>query len=220
MTNYPKISMLKIYLDILDPEQKKIFEKLRAFGKNGVLGGGTAISLQIKHRRSFDFDIFLPEPIPKTLFKKTQEVFGSNLEKLIDSTDQLTFITNGKTAVTFLYYYFSPLHPLVETEVINLFDLRDLATDKAATIGRRGIWRDYVDLFFLLKKDYIDLSKIIEEASWRFGANFSPKLFLEQLCYFGDIRDFTTQFIKEKYTPSEIKLFFENLVSGYLKTKL
>lgn len=92
MTNYPKISMLKIYLDVLDPEQKKIFEKLRAFGKDGVLGGETAISLQIKHRRSFDFDIFLPKPIPQTLFKKTQEVFGPNLEKLIDSTDQLTFL--------------------------------------------------------------------------------------------------------------------------------
>lgn len=212
--------MSKIYLDILGSEQKRIFEKLRDFGKEGVLGGGTAISLQISHRQSFDFDIFLSKPIPKALFKKAQEVFGPNLEKLIDSRDQLTFLINRKTAVTFLYYYFPPLHPLVKTEIINLFDLWDLASDKAATIGRRGIWRDYVDLFFLFKKDYIDLSKVIEEASRRFEANFSPKLFLEQLCYFGDINDFTTQFIKEKYEPSEIKLFFEKLVSKYLKAKL
>lgn len=212
--------MSKIYLEIFNPERKKIFSQLKAFQKEGILGGGTAIALQIKHRRSFDFDIFLPKPIPKTIFKKTQEVFGSNLEKLVDNTDQLTILIDGKTALTFLYYYFPPLHPIVKTDSVDLFNLRDLATDKAATIGRRGIWRDYIDLFFLIKNGYVKFPTIIAEAQKRFGADFAPKLFLEQLCYFDDIKDFTIEFIKERYAPNQIKSFFEKIISDYLKTKL
>lgn len=142
----------------------------------------------------------MPKPIPKNFFKKAQTVFGP--------------------AATFLYYYFPPLHPLVKIDPINLFDLRDLATDKAATIGRRGLWRDYVDLFFLIKDAYVKFPTVIAEAQKRFGADFAPKLFLEQLCYFDDIHDFTVEFIKERYIPNQIKSFFEKTVSEYSKAEL
>jgi len=41
--------------------------------------------------------------------------------------------------------------------------MNDIAADKAFTVGRRGAFRDYVDLYFLLK-DKTTLPKIISDA--------------------------------------------------------
>ena len=57
--------MLSIHLELLDKERRKVFEKLSAFSQTAVLGGGTALSLQIAHRLSFDFDLFLKKPLKK-----------------------------------------------------------------------------------------------------------------------------------------------------------
>ena len=39
----------------------------------------------------------------------------------------------------------------VKTSSLPLFDKRDIAADKAYTVGRRPAWRDYVDFFSCLK---------------------------------------------------------------------
>ena len=51
--------MTKLYLDVLDEPRRKVFERLSVFTRlGGVLAGGTAMALQLNHRRSDDFDIF------------------------------------------------------------------------------------------------------------------------------------------------------------------
>jgi hypothetical protein len=42
------------------------------------------------------------------------------------------------------------------------------------------------------------------------------KTFLSQLIYFEDLKDFTVEFIKEKYSVDEIKGFFKQAVLNYL----
>ena len=39
--------MLSIHLELLDKERRKVFENLRVFSEMAVLGGGTALALQI-----------------------------------------------------------------------------------------------------------------------------------------------------------------------------
>jgi hypothetical protein len=52
--------MPKIYLDqSLDLERKKTLKILSPLKKEAVLGGGTALALQLGHRKSFDFNLFL-----------------------------------------------------------------------------------------------------------------------------------------------------------------
>ena len=43
--------MLSIHLELLDIEQKKTWQRLLGFS-NGILGGGTALSMQLANRRS------------------------------------------------------------------------------------------------------------------------------------------------------------------------
>jgi len=67
--------MQKIYFDILTENQKKTLKSLKEFSKYGVLAGGTALALQLGHRKSYDFDIFCAKPISKKLVFQAKKHF-------------------------------------------------------------------------------------------------------------------------------------------------
>lgn len=211
--------MSKTQIELLSLNQRKSLEKLGEFNKLGVLGGGTAIVLQLYHRRSYDLDFFLSKPLPNTLLHNLNKKFNQKIQVVSDSSDELSIITPFKIKLTFLYFPFPNLHPLVEIFKIKIFDLRDLASNKVYAIGRRGEYRDYIDLLFLLKHG-CRLNQIIEETKKRFTGIFSEKLFLEQLIYFEDIKDFTVEFIGRAYSPKDVKSFFEKETGRYLSQTL
>lgn len=175
------------------------------FSGDGVLAGGTAIALQIGHRFSYDFDIFTCKPITPNLWSKVKRVFGWGCLKTMETKTQLNFFSPKSIRMTFYYSEFPPLFPTIKTKAIDLFDLKDLATNKAFTIGRRGKWRDYVDLYFLLKENYINLEELIDLAQKRYRDDFPKKLFLEQLSYFGDIEDFDTKYCRDEVSKEAVK---------------
>lgn len=45
--------MSKLILEILDTNRLDSFKKLKTFKQYGILGGGTALALQIGHKKSF-----------------------------------------------------------------------------------------------------------------------------------------------------------------------
>lgn len=200
--------MSKLYFEIFNQARKEVFERLAALKGLGALAGGTAIHLQLGKRYSYDFDIFALKPIAKKWQDEVIKVFGANIQKLADSSNEFSFLTPKKVKVSLVYFPFTPLHRLVKTNSISLFDLRDLASNKAYVVGRRGEYRDYVDLFFLLKRN-LELKDIIKEAKKRFKGAFSERLFWEQLVYFDDLKDLRIDFLKEKYTPRQIFKFFQ-----------
>jgi len=209
--------MSPLYInDVLSSSQKAVFFKLGAFKQFGIMAGGTALSFQLKHRRSYDFDIFTLNKIPKDLSWEVRKIFGKKIKVIQDSENELTFFAHPKVKVTFFYYPFKPIYKIIKTSSISIFDLRDIAADKAYTLGRRPIWRDYVDLFFIIKKGH-GLEKIIPDAQKKFAGLFSEKLFLGQLIYLGDLQDFRIDFLKESSQPKEIINFFEKEIKKYKK---
>lgn len=213
--------MLPPFLDQLDNERQTVFEKLRAFSPPFVLAGGTALMLQIGHRRSYDFDCFcLSESLPTGLIKKIKRILGTSIHIRTQIPELITIITPDNIEVTFVCHPYKPLRPLIKTGSIPLFDIADLAANKAYTVGRRPAWRDYVDLFILMKWNIFPIEAIISLAEKKFGGEFNPKLFLGQLTYFEDVDIAQTMFLKGSYTPSEIKSFLEKSVKDYLKKVL
>lgn len=208
--------MSKIYLEILDKERQAVFKKLAHFKTDGYLAGGTALSLQIKHRKSVDFDIFTPQIIDTSLRLKVRKIFGL-VEMYTDTSDQISFYTQSRVSVTFVWYYYHTLFPLVTTSSISLASVSDIAADKAHTLGRRAIWRDYVDIFLLLKNNLLTLEKIVGSAKQKFCGEFNETQFLEQLSYFGDVSIVPIDFVDKSYPPTEIKSFLEHQVETYLK---
>lgn len=201
--------MSRLYTkEVLTANQKAVFNKLKALKQIGVMAGGTALAFQLAHRRSYDFDIFTSRKIPPNLSWEMRKIFGKKIKVVQESENELTFFAPSKFKVTFFYYPFRPLYKIIKTSSISIFDWRDVAADKAYTLGRRPIWRDYVDLFFIIRKSH-GLKKIIRDAKKKFGGLFSEKLFLEQLIYLEDIQDFKIDFLKESFQPQKIKKFFE-----------
>lgn len=208
--------MSKIHLEIFDTDRNQIFQKLSLFRKDGYLAGGTALALQINHRKSFDFDIFIEKPVGHNLKKRVEQVFGKN-EYYINTGEQISFKTIKNIGITFVTYYFKPLFVPIKTTSISLASIKDIAADKAHTIGRRAVWRDYVDFYFLLKWNLVTLTDIINHAQRKFGYEFIKTQFLEQLVYFKDLNMQKIDFLKVSYTDSDIQSFLVKKVEDYLK---
>ena len=208
------------FLDVLDKPRQEVFTRLKAFAGKTTLGGGTALALQIGHRRSFDFDLFMPKPISRSLYREVQTVFNEEPKKLIDTGDQLTIVLTNRVEITFLYYWHLPLYPTIATPSVRIFDKHDIATDKALNIGRRNMWRDYVDFFFLLHDGHLTLETIGNDALQRFGNEFSAKLFAEQLAYTKDLADYSATFLGKRYSVEEITEYLEKQSVSYINSLL
>lgn len=212
--------MSTLYINTLNNNQLKTYSKLEKFSDEFVLSGGTALMLQINHRKSYDFDCFTKKPLEKTLLRKVKDVFGKDINIRVDSQDLLLFTTPSGVKIDFVHYPYPPLHKLIQSHPISLFNIADIASNKAYTIGRRATWRDYVDLFFLLKKELTSLEKVIADANKRFSGEFNEKLFLEQLVYFKDLEVVFTEFMQEKYTEKQIKKYLIRTVKDYTTSVL
>ena len=212
--------MLPPYLDRLDSARQIAFKKLSAFTNRFTLAGGTAMMLQVGHRLSYDFDCFSTVPLSKILPSKIHKIFGPSLIVEVDEEWMYSVRTKDGIVVSFVHHPYPTLRKPIQTEFLPLYHLDDLAANKANVIGRRPAWRDYVDLIFFLKWNLYSIDKLIALASKKFAGEFNPKLFLQQLVYFEDMREVETIFLKESYTPKQIKIFFGNQVDAYLKTVL
>ncbi|GEM_PF-979997 len=105
----------------------------------------------------------------------------------------------------------------LEYSSIMISSYKDIASDKAYAIGRRPVYRDYIDLFIILKNKF-SLKQIIEDSKEKFSGEFSEKLFLSQLIYFEDLKDFVIDFIGKEYKKEEIRKFFHGQITDYRNT--
>lgn len=212
--------MSKIYQEIFDPERKRIFDELKVFNDIGYLAGGTALALQLKHRISYDFDIFVSKAIDNTLRSRINIVFPEASYSL-NTADQINLRTKENVNISFVWYYFPLLNPPIQTESLPLATLEDIAADKACTIGRRAVWRDYIDIFWLLKTQALDLNTVIQLAERKFKGEFSSSLFLEQLSYFEDLSIVPIEFYSSNPPPpQEIQVFLKGEVKNFIYSTL
>ena len=208
--------MSKLHFELLNKNQIKVLEILKNYSKYGVLGGGTALMIQLPYRKSYDLDVFLPKTISKKFLYKIKEYF-KQIEIIVDTGDEFSFISiPHKVKISFIFYPYSPLYEIIPSSYLKILSWRDIGLDKAYTIGRRGEWRDYVDLYLIIKNGFF-LKNIIKKAKKKFGDSFSEKLFLSQLTHIGDLKDFTVDFIKEKYSQKEVQDFLAKEVRQYKK---
>ena len=86
------------------------------------------------------------------------------------------------------FYHFPYPIPFSERygSFIKMPDLLTLGAMKAFALGDRAKWKDYVDLFFIMR-DFHSIEQIIERTEQYFGTHFNEKLFRQQLIYFEDI---------------------------------
>lgn len=174
-----------MHKEILTKEQVKLLPLAKTFRKNFGLVGGTAIALQIGHRRSIDFDFFTRKNFQNTDIRKAVVKNGSKIGKVYkDEAGQFTFLADS-VQLTFLHYPFAIGFP-ERFEGIKMPDLLTLAAMKAYALGRRAKWKDYVDLHMILQARH-SMKQMVKRAKDIFGNEFNERIFREQLGYFDDI---------------------------------
>lgn len=209
--------MSKIYLEIFDQQRKDTFDMLRAFQNNCYLAGGTALALQIGHRRSVDFDLFTPKPVNTILKKKVRDTFG-DVRFYINSADQISFNATRDISITLLYYWFPLLGKLIHTDSVPLAPVADILADKAHTLGRRAVWRDYGDIYYVLKENILSIEALITNAKKKFGGEFVTEQFLEQLVYYDDVEIVQINWLGKEYSTKEIQDFLKKTVYNYMES--
>ena len=182
ISSYISINMHK---DILTKEQQKLLPLVGEFAKDFGLVGGTAIALNIGHRRSIDFDLFSLKEFDNYQIKRKISK-NYKIESVInDEEGQYTILIKG-VRFTFLHYPYKISFSEKFNNIIKLPNLLTLATMKAFVLSRRAKWKDYVDLYFVMK-DYFSLNEISKQGGKIFGKEFNEKIFRESLAYFTDI---------------------------------
>ena len=173
-----------MYDNILSKEQKQLLPFILSFKKEYYMVGGTAVSLQIGHRESIDFDLFKFSNVQPTKIVERLKKFGWQYQLIFKNSESFHIIVND-VKVTFFQYPFK-ITTSKAFEGLKMPDLLHLAAMKAYALGRRAKWKDYVDLYFILK-DFYSLEDVSAKSKQIFEGLFSPKLFNQQLCFFNDI---------------------------------
>ena len=178
------------HIEILSDRQRELLPFIAQFKRSFYLAGGTAIALHIGHRRSIDFDLFTTKRLNKSRIRKKVFELQYSKKALFDDVDQAHFYIN-EVKTTFFRYPYRVEHSEMINSIISMPSLLSLSAMKAFALGRRAKWKDYVDLYFVLK-DYFSVREISIAADQIFDQLFSEKQFRLQLAFHKDI-DFSEQ---------------------------
>ena len=162
--------------------------------------------MYIGHRQSIDFDLFTESDLkPKSIKNK---LAGSNVQYKIlhEAYDQLHILTND-VKITFFNYPFDIPHEVKFENIIKMPELIDLAAMKAFALGGKAKWKDYVDMYFILR-NHFSIHEIGRRSNELYKAAFNLKLFRQQLAYFKDI-DYSeaVKFVSDKPEKDDILQF-------------
>jgi len=174
-----------IHKEILTENQAKLLPVLKVFSRSFGLVGGTAIALQIGHRRSIDFDMFSLEKFSNSAIERKIKEKTAIDKIIVDKLNEFTFIAE-EVKFTFFRYIYEIRYSQKLDSVVKMPDLLTLAAMKAFALGRRAKWKDYVDLYFILR-DFYSINEIVKKGNDIFGSEFNDKIFKVQLSYFQDI---------------------------------
>ncbi len=176
------------------------------------LTGGTALSAcYLNHRLSEDIDLFSDTSFDESrvLASMTRIVsalhVSSTLEKIHERLRyDLIFPKQNLLKIDFVFYDFKHIEPVKYVDNLAVDSIGDIAVNKLLSISQRTASKDYVDLYFLLKKYTVwDLQHGVEH---KFKMEIEP-FYLSSL--FAKVSEFTDlPIMKKKLTLDQLKQFF------------
>ena len=202
--------------DTITKNTKHVLESLSQAGltKDFYLAGGSALALYYGHRFSVDLDWFAES------FSYTP-VFREKLSKLgklsVESEGEKTFngALNGVKISFFEYPY-----PLISSKTqykdnIYLASRPDIAVMKLEAVARRGTYKDFVDIYFLLKE--YNLDQLLDFLGKKFtGVEYNETHLLKSLTYFEDAKKSEFPEMIKPVNWEDIKKFLLSAVEQYM----
>lgn len=139
--------------------------------QDSYLAGGTALYFYLNHRVSFDIDFFSPKPFrPDRLLFEARERFDQVDVEIMEKDSLIMFMSREKIKFS-LFHLSYPLlsglnfHRLKAKLECPIASLEDIEAMKALALVQRGSAKDFVDLFYLLKRtchSYKDMFSLVQ----------------------------------------------------------
>lgn len=179
------------HLEILPPAQRALWPQLSAAGADFVLYRGTALSLQLGGRTSFDCDLFTADPLRlDRLANLFPFLKSARLQQ--QARDTATFVAGtGSDAVAISF--FGGLNLGRVSEPVQFPDnglyaagLLDLEAQKIKAIQQRAEVKDYLDIHKLLSAGIA--LEVALGAAQALYPEFNAVISLKALSYFGDVQ--------------------------------
>lgn len=199
-------------LEVIDKKRQRLLPLLREFKNEFYLAGGTGLALQLGHRESVDFDFFSTEKFdPSKLERKALTLF-TGYKTTIDQleADTLSIMLDDEVKISFFNIEHKAILPFINNEYLQLCNELEIGAMKIAAL-LRAAYRDYVDIYFLLKKYSV---KDIMNLCLRKYPSFETSVYLKALLSYNDI-----EVVPIKYIPGFQKEPGEIFSSIYKQTK-
>jgi len=189
--------------------------------KDYFLVGGTALTLQMGHRKSDDIDLFTQEElrIPE-IAAYLKQCHGGKYQ-LLNTQNMIYQVMIDEIKVDFVHHPFELVEPAFHDSQITYLGKKDIAAMKLHAIetsGNRA--KDFVDIFFLLKE--MPLEKMFEyyRKKYSTGNIFNAK---RSLTFFDDVPEESwkeVRLINQKVSVTMIKKTIINAVREFNETSI
>ncbi|MDD4831190.1 MAG: nucleotidyl transferase AbiEii/AbiGii toxin family protein [Candidatus Paceibacterota bacterium] len=203
-----------MFYNILDKKRLETLPLLKNFKDGYYLAGETGLALQLGRRDSIDFDFFSQKEInTEKLFSLIKEVFnGRRITKVQEEKNSLTVFIDENIKLSFFSYKYRLIDALVKEKDLNIASVMDIACMKLAAIVSRASNKDYIDLYFILKR--FSLKEILNKMNEKMP-DLDANLVLKSLVFFKDVDQEPIKFHNNNETDFEtIKNFLIKEVSS------
>ena len=139
-----------LHLETIQPDTLGLLRRIQALPvlSETRLAGGTALALQLGHRRSIDLDFF--GSWGEANLQSALESCGTVVRT--GGTSRLQFYEINGVKVDFVTYAYSWLKDPLFEEGLRLAQIDDITAMKVEATNNRGDKKDFVDLVFLLER--------------------------------------------------------------------
>lgn len=177
------------------------------------LVGGTSLALQMGHRLSIDLDLFTYEEFDSTRIIQALQPLGS-LDILVDKPPFLQ-VRLDDLKIDFLKFPYPLVQEFIEIEGVRLVSIENIAVMKLLAIARRGVKKDFFDLYFLLERfSMTEIVKLFETKM----PNVDMFHIFKSMTYFEDADPEADPKMLLKVTWAAVKKVIIQKVQAYLRS--
>ena len=203
-----------LHYETIHPDTLELLRKIQSLEmfKDARLVGGTALSLQLGHRKSIDLDFFGSVDISLQRIASELSTFAS-VSPLSESRMMCFLIVDG-VKVDIVNYPYPWIDEAVIEDGVILAGIKDIAAMKLSAITNRGTRKDFVDFYYLLK--YFHFEDLINFYVQKYS---DAQLFttLKSLTYFDDAEQDPMPAMITTLEWEDVKSLIVAEVGGFLK---
>ena len=191
-----------LHLETIEPKTLELLRRLQSLSifEHSRLVGGTALALQLGHRKSIDLDMF--GSIEATSGEIQDACRNAGELEISKTSKNINIYWLDGIKVDCVNYPYEWLEECKILDGLRLASVNDIAAMKISAIINRGTKKDFIDLHFLLKE--MSLNQILDlyDKKYPDGSRF---IAIKSLTYFEDAESDPMPYMFNDVTWDDVK---------------